>query len=180
MKGSHHLLLGLPIVVLLLVITWLYFTSYTGLAMLFSVFFLVGTIAPDADMKKGRAKIYHSPFRAIAYLLKVVEFNTKGKRKHRGSLHKFHGVFLSSFFIGIIMYLLLVTINHFSNFFSMNSIFIFSSDIFLGLFLGQLYHLLEDKLHDKFGVAGILLMIAIVVFVYFVISFVSKLIFLII
>ncbi|AIJ05141.1 hypothetical protein JH146_0290 [Methanocaldococcus bathoardescens] len=123
----------------------------------------IGALLPDAD-SEGKSKLYYK-YRAIYYLMILIYdiivlfFNNQKikeklkigyniKKQHRGILHTPIGVFLSSLLLTAIFSLIYIT---FSIYLGISIDFLIVLSIFIGLFFGQIMHLIEDS----FTVSGI-------------------------
>ena len=104
--------------------------------------FLLGAIFPDIDSEDDGSYIFHQPtLKPLAKLVKGI-FEIFGKLNHKGFLHTILGICLTSFVVVI-----LVSITYYwlisDNFSIFASFFWFTL-----LFVGQFFHLVEDKIEN--------------------------------
>ena len=162
MKAREHLVTHLVIISVIAVLI----ISYDKVGKFFSFFsniyhgetilililgiglYLLGAILPDADSEDKGSFIYHTIFSPLAYIISLLEYPLSKILKigigHRKSLHTKTSIFVSSilvvFLLSILYYWLI------SNNFS-----IFAPLFWLiCLFIGQLLHLIEDYIKDKY------------------------------
>jgi membrane-bound metal-dependent hydrolase YbcI (DUF457 family) len=114
---------------------------------------LVGSLTPDADCG-GKSKLYYD-FKLVYDIMQPLQkfviyifkkFNLKYKlnleyevnNEHRGIMHAPIGIFISSFVLTLIAFLITLVV-------AKESILIVTSIVFVGVFTGQFLHLLEDS-----------------------------------
>ena len=122
------------------------------LPLIFFVSAIIGSLTPDADCEEKSALYYRCEI--VYFLMKFVIMkpvtlffqNTINKRfklehvvgeEHRGIMHSPIGVFMSSLFLSVIVFIFML-------FFKFVNIWVLAA-IFLGLLCGQLMHLLQDS-----------------------------------
>ena len=167
MLGKHHLSITngffMPILVFGIYEAYMGHTEYFYYSLYVIVSVSIGALLPDAD-SGGKAKLYYD-YKLVHYLMIpiyeiiVLLFNNQkikeklkvgyvvGKR-HRGILHSPIGVLLSSLILTMIFSIVYVLT---SIYLTYNVDFLIIVLVFLGLFLGQIMHLVEDS----FTVSGI-------------------------
>lgn len=148
MKARNHLATHLIILIIIMLILS-FFLKYEILSIFnlatiigLALYFL-GAILPDADSNNKGSYIYHKGILSIlAHMVSwleypIAKFITKRKIEHRESLHTIIGISITSFFV-----LILTSIIYQYIFKDISLIKIFFW--YFSLFVGQLFHLLED------------------------------------
>jgi len=144
MKGKYHLLSGIIFLIILLFVDFFlnFFLINFFKQNLFVVFFtfylfFAGLLLPDSDKIGSWIFKFFLPFAVISWILGLVVSSLKGKKfRHRGFLHSFSGILLTSLVSSIICFLFL-SIFFFLNF---KILILFTCSILIG----QLLHLLLD------------------------------------
>lgn len=150
MKGRHHIIVGIILLVMLgvllaFVLGSRIFEIIDAISLIVLILgillYLIGLILPDSDSWDAESKIFHSPFFFLGWVNRLIEYPLSlilGRQiGHRQSLHTFAGVLLSSLVVSLIFSFALVI---FTPFFDAITL----PFLFLSLLLGQLVHLLED------------------------------------
>ena len=167
MLGKHHLSIttGFFIPILVFGVYELINGSveYFYYSICILLFASIGSLLPDAD-SEGKATLYYR-YRLIYYLMTLIHeiiillFNNHKikeklkigytiEKRHRGILHTPIGAFLSSLLLTAIFSIAYVSIAIYLN---INVDLLIILSVFLGLFFGQIMHLVEDS----FTVSGI-------------------------
>lgn len=144
MKGKYHLLSGVVFLFLVFLFDlfyglWLY--SFFSEHVVFSFFalylFFAGILLPDADKFGSFIFKFFFPFAIISWVIGFFVSLFKGKKfRHRGFLHSYFGIFLSSLVSALLVFYL------FYLFVSIPSYFLFV--FFISVLLGQIIHILFD------------------------------------
>ena len=157
MKAKNHLATHIIIVIFFLVLAF-YFSSFNKfatsllepyknnilvLALGLGLYFL-GAILPDSDSWNRGSYIFYTKFAFLAYTIRILEYPirliTGRKKGHRQSLHTILGIIVISLSVSIIISTVFSLFSQkpiFSNFFVFWTIC---------LFIGQFFHLIEDKI----------------------------------
>jgi hypothetical protein len=123
-----------------------------------AIFLLIGAILPDSDSEDKGSMIFHTAFALIAVVVNYAETYIAKKLGmrvgHRKSLHTFKGVLLSSLLVIFFFSIILTLVYKFSFTISIVSYFF--------LALGQLLHLLQDKIDNPLVYFGMLVLVIVV------------------
>jgi hypothetical protein len=118
-------------------------------------FILMGSLLPDSDSENRGSKIFYTIFAVLALIVNYFENHIAkalGMRKgHRQSLHTFKGILLSSLIIILIFALLLTILYKFQ----LTIIIV----CYIFLVIGQLLHLLQDKVENPWIYLGIIILV---------------------
>ncbi|MFH0875566.1 MAG: metal-dependent hydrolase [archaeon] len=132
--------------------------EYTLYQIIVFVMVMVGAILPDADIRDGNSKIFHSIFFPLAWIFRFIEIIlsfVEGKpERHRGILHSPLGVILATLclFGPIFLFALPFGIKYIG--------YIIVAYIFL--VVGQMIHLIQDHLSDRIPlISGLIYLIII-------------------
>lgn len=145
MRGKNHLISGLIFLIIIFLAD-----LFTGLNLysiinktnfaivLFIIYlFFAGLLLPDADKFGSWIFKFFLPFAIISWLIGFLVSAIKGKKfRHRGFLHSYLGIFITSFSSSIVVFLTL------SLFIEVTFIFFFV--FFTSTLLGQIIHLMFD------------------------------------
>ncbi|MDD3160192.1 MAG: hypothetical protein PHQ98_04445 [Candidatus ainarchaeum sp.] len=156
MKAENHIFFGF-IFLIIYYLFGIFFFNYVlnlQLSFLFSfggivflicfILYFIGLILPDSDVTNFNSTIFHSIFFAFGVLLKPIEFLiskfiTKRKIGHRQSLHTITGISISSLFLSILVFILVLP---FTKNFDLFILMLF----FISLLISQYFHLVCDGL----------------------------------
>ncbi|MCC7574208.1 metal-dependent hydrolase [Candidatus Woesearchaeota archaeon] len=144
MKGKNHLISGIIVLFAIML-----FDLFLGLK-LYSIIeqnvavtiislylFFAGLLLPDADKTNSWIFKFFLPFALVSWLTGLMLSFFKGKKfRHRGVLHSFKGMFLTSVISAILSFLMM------SLFIDLKYEYAFL--FFLVIILGQLIHLVLD------------------------------------
>jgi hypothetical protein len=181
-KGRQHLALGIITAFAIFFFVSIKFDStfFDGFYLLFLFGIVLGSILPDADSRDRGSFIFYTVFQPIAFVLNKLGpgLARRAKRSwdHRGFFHEPKGMFLTSLISGALLSLVFVifALSLFPGTFIENQplyliivsciiVFIGLTLIFaLGVFIGQLTHLLQDFLESPIGYLVILVLFIIV------------------
>ena len=167
MWGRHHLYLNIttllifaPLLFSLAVLLKISPDSFSILIISVPLFFVLGSLLPDADSENKGSKIFYTPFAIIGIIInycekhiaKILGFNVG----HRKSLHSVKGILLNPLIVSLIFTIILLAIGKF------NFSAVFYSYIIL--VVAQLLHILQDKIDNALAFFGLLVLLAIIVY----------------
>jgi len=144
MKAKIHLTINflISIFLLFLLVSIFNIQGITNVGVLFLCLFLfiLAALFPDSDSNNRGSTIYYTVFIPIAIIFKILEIPIakicNRSRGHRKSLHTVLGVFITSFVLTLIIFMLISLV-------SIRVWWFFA--IFFSIFLGQLIHLILDN-----------------------------------